>query len=114
MDAWAGSRSAEDAQDTFERLSARIVEAKADYVHRICSAWDYGVHPDPETFTLLARWKDVFDRYPILTSPAYHAFRAWFQWEPYPAPPGLLPPTPRWVHLDRLEGRDEDPCERMI
>src|SRR5438128_691001 len=28
------------------------VEAQADYVHRICSAWDYGVHPEPETFTL--------------------------------------------------------------
>lgn len=90
------------------------VEARADYVHRICSAWDYGVHPEPETFTLLARWKDVFDRYPIVTSPAYHAFRAWFQWDPSPSPPGLLSPTPRWIHLDRLEGRDEDPCERMI
>lgn len=90
------------------------LEAKADYVHRICSAWDYGVHPEPETFTLLARWKDVFDGHPILTSPAYHAFRAWFEWGPCPAPPGLLPPTPRWAHLDRLEGREEDPCERMI
>ena len=90
------------------------VEAKADYVHRICSAWDYGVHPEPETFTLLARWKDTFDRHPIPTSPAYHAFRAWFGWEPSPVPPGLLFPIPRWVHLDRLEGRDEDPCAGMI
>jgi hypothetical protein len=24
------------------------VEAKADHVHRICSAWDHGVHPEPE------------------------------------------------------------------
>jgi hypothetical protein len=30
-------------------------EAKADYVHRICAAWDYGVRPGPETFALLAR-----------------------------------------------------------
>ena len=45
-------------------------------MHRICAAWDYGVHPDPETFTLFARWKEVFDRFPVLTSPAYHAFRA--------------------------------------
>jgi hypothetical protein len=90
------------------------LEAKADYVHRICSAWDYGVHPEPETFALFACWKDVFDRYPIPLAPAYHAFRAWFHWEPYPRPPGLLPPIPRWVHLDRLEEREADPCERMI
>ena len=90
------------------------VEAKADYVHRICTAWDYGVHPEPETFTLFARWKDVFDRFPVLTSPAYHAFRAWFRWEPLAFPANVSMPTPRYLHLDRLEGRDEDPCERMI
>ncbi len=89
-------------------------EDKADYVHRICTAWDYGVHPEPETFTLLAGWKDVFDRYPVLTSPAYHAFRAWFRWESFPFPANIPLPTPRYVHLDRLEGRDDDPCERMI
>jgi len=90
------------------------MEAKADYVHRICSAWDYGVHPEPEAFTLLARWKNVFDHYPVLTSPAYHAFRAWFRWEPLSFPANVSPPTPRYMHLDRLERRDEDPCERMI
>jgi hypothetical protein len=90
------------------------VEAKADYVHRICAAWDYGVHPDPEVFTLFARWKDVFDGHPVFTSPAFHAFRAWFRWEPMAFPANVSPPTPRYVHLDRLEGRDDDPCERMI
>lgn len=73
-------------------------EDKADYIHRICSAWDYGVHPEPEVFSLFAQWKDVFDRYPVATSPAYHAFRIWFRWEPvaFPAtkPSHASIPTP--------------------
>lgn len=89
-------------------------EEKADHVHRVCSAWDHGVHPEPEVFRLLARWKDVFDRYPVAASPAYHAFRAWFRWEPVPFPPRIAPPTPRYIHLDRLEGRGDDPCEGLI
>ena len=89
-------------------------EAKADYVHRICSAWDYGVLPEAETFALFERWKDIFDRYPVLTSPAYHGFRAWFRWERMAYPANVSPPTPRYRILDQLEGRGEDPCERMI
>lgn len=89
-------------------------EDKADYVHRICAAWDFHVHPEPETFALLSDWKEIFDRFPILTSPAYHAFRAWFGWAPLPMRTDLPAPTPVYVHLDRLEERMEDPCERMI
>ena len=58
--------------------------------------------------------QEVFDRFPVLTSPAYHAFRAWFRWEPMAFPANVSPPTPRYRILDQLEGRDEDPCERMI
>ena len=87
---------------------------KADYVHRICTAWDFGIHPDPETFDLFSQWRDIFDRFPVATSPAYHAMRSWFDWPPVPWPEGIPAPTPRWVHLDRLEGRDADPCEDMI
>jgi hypothetical protein len=90
------------------------VEAKADYVQRICSAWDFGVHPEAATFDLFARWRDVFDQFPIPTSPAYHAFRGWFGWPAVDVPTGLPAITPRWLHLDRLEGRPADPCERMV
>lgn len=90
------------------------VEERADYVHRVCSAWDYGIPPDAETFALFSGWKDVFDRFPLVTSPAYHAMRTWFRWEPVPIPLGLHAPTPRYVEYDRLEGRDEDPCEHRI
>jgi hypothetical protein len=87
---------------------------KADYVHRICTAWDFHILPETETFALLAAWKDIFDRFPIPTSPGYHAFRMKYGWEPVAPVPGLPAPTPLYVHLDRLEGRDADPCEKMI
>lgn len=87
---------------------------KADYVHRICAAWDFHIHPEPETFILFSGWKEVFDKFPIVTSPAYHAFRAWFEWEPMERPSGLAYAEPVYRTLDRMEGREEDPCERMI
>jgi hypothetical protein len=90
------------------------IEDRADYVHRICAAWDYGVQPDPATFALFSGWKDVFDRFPIVTSPAYHAMRAWFAWEPVDVPDGLHHAVPRYVEYDRLEGRGRDPCELWI
>src|SRR5438477_2131308 len=81
------------------------LEDRADYLHRVCAAWDHHVHPEPLTFELLSTWKTVFDLYPVLTSPAYHAFLTWFGWEPLPVPLNLAPPTPLYIHLDRLEGR---------
>ncbi|MCC6422456.1 MAG: hypothetical protein IT447_03185 [Phycisphaerales bacterium] len=89
-------------------------EAKADYIHRICSAWDFGIQPEPATFNLFSQWREVFDRFPIVTSPAYHTFRSWFGWPSVPIPTGLPKPTLRWEHLDRLEGRPPDPCDGMI
>lgn len=94
--------------------SLDTMEARADYVHRICAAWDFHVHPDPQTFELFSAWQEVFDRYPYPTSAAYHAFRAWFRWPPVPCPTDLPAPVPMYVHLDRLEGRGEDPCEGMM
>jgi len=89
-------------------------EEKADYVHRICSAWDFGVHPEPETFELFSGWREIFDSFPIVTSPAYHAIRSWFGWPAVAVPTGLPAPTLQWEHMDRLEGRPPDPCEEMI
>ena len=90
------------------------MESKADYVQRICAAWDFHIHPEPETFRLFAAWKAVFDRFPLVTSPAYHAFRAWFGWNAFPYPKDLPALTPYYAHVDRLEGRGEDPCTRWL
>ena len=89
-------------------------EDRADYLHRVCTAWDFRIQPEKETFALLATWKDVFDRFPVATSPAYHTMRWLFGWERIPFPEGLRGPEPHYVHLDRLEGRGEDPCLQMI
>jgi hypothetical protein len=88
--------------------------AKADYLHRICSAWDFGIMPDGTTFEMFASWMDILDRFPVLTSPAYHAFRSRFGWKPLPWPKGIRPPTPQWEHQDRIEGRGADPCDGLI
>ncbi len=89
------------------------LEAKADYLHRICAAWDFRIHPEPETFALFRGWKEVFDRFPLPASPAYHAFRAWYGWEAFPRPSEIPCAEPLYVTLDRIEGR-EDPCENMV
>ncbi|MGH7564391.1 MAG: hypothetical protein ACREK5_08205 [Gemmatimonadota bacterium] len=84
---------------------------KADYVHRVCAAWDFGVVPEPETFALLRGWRPIFDRYPVALSPAYHAFRALFGW------PGVERGRILTTHAERLdlsEGRPEDPCRGLI
>ena len=84
---------------------------KADYLHRICAAWDFGIVPETETFALLEGWRPIFDRYPIPLSPAYHAFRALFGW---PAVEKGRIPSTHAERLDLSEGRAEDPCRDLI
>ncbi len=55
---------------------------RADYVARICGAWDFDLLPTRETFIMLRGWRDVFDRFPLPDSPAYAAFRTIFGWPP--------------------------------
>jgi len=43
-----------------ELLSA---EQRAEYVHRICAAWDFGTLPERETFRLFRDWRSIFDRF---------------------------------------------------
>ncbi|NUL81877.1 MAG: hypothetical protein HUU60_04025 [Armatimonadetes bacterium] len=84
-------------------------EEKADYLERVCGAFDFDILPDKETFEMLRGWKDIFDRFPLPHSPAYHAFRLIFGWDPVEQTPN---PSIRltWEILDRLEERDFDPC----
>jgi hypothetical protein len=83
---------------------------RADYVHRICAAWDFGIVPDSQTFDLFSGWRDVFDRYPLPASPSYHAFRSWFGW---PALDKARIFETYAERLDRREGRT-DPCWKMM
>ena len=56
-----------DPSELLERLDTE--EQKADYVERICSAWDFDIYPEPETFALLREWKPIFDRCPLARLP---------------------------------------------
>jgi hypothetical protein len=86
-------------------------EDKADYVHRICSAMDFGIFPEETDWELFRGWKDVFDRFPLPHSTSYHTFRAWYRWESVPS----SPPSgkPRYMIMDEREERT-DPCEGWV
>jgi len=91
-----------DFEDDFDR---------ADYVQRICAAGDFGVAPDRATVEMMRDWRGVFDAFPLLGSPTYHALRDYYRWPAMPIERSFYPP--RWETLDRIEGRD-DPCRDFI
>ena len=84
---------------------------RADYVHRICGAFDFGVFPEETDWQTFSGWKDVFDRFPIADSPGYHTFRHWYGWEPVAIEQRLG--LPHWKEADMREGRT-DPCEDWV
>jgi hypothetical protein len=84
---------------------------RADYVHRICAAGDFGVPIDSDTIALFREWREVFDRFPIADSPSYHALRAYFRWPAVPMEPSFY--AAPWETLDALEGRD-DPYRDLV
>ena len=86
-------------------------EDKADYIHRLCGAWDFGIVPEEDSVRELRGWKHVFDRFPVSGSPAYHAFRTWFRWEPVPSHAPLS--RMHWEALDAEEDRT-DPCADWV
>ena len=51
--------------------------ARVDFLARLCSAWDFGLLPAPETMReiLRASWRPAVDSCRLLTSPAYHLLR---------------------------------------
>ena len=82
---------------------------RADYLARVCGAWDFGIVPEPATLALLEDWRAVFDRYPLPASVAYHTFRALYGW-PSIGPAAWFPPR---TDSDVREGRD-DPCVELV
>jgi len=84
---------------------------RADYVHRIWSGFDFGVFPEQADWERFSAWKDVFDRFPLPHSPAYHTFRSRYGWTP--SPRGRSGLMPGWKAQDLREGRT-DPCEQNV
>lgn len=58
-----------------------ILADRVDFLARLCSAWDFGILPYPETVHEIRKteWKEVVDTCQLLTSPAYHLLREWHQ-----------------------------------
>jgi hypothetical protein len=86
-------------------------EERADYLQRICGAFDHGIPPEEKTLRLLATWRTVFDLFPLVSSPAYHALRAYFGWPAVERAPFFSEPV--YAKFDRLEGRS-DPCADRV
>jgi hypothetical protein len=87
------------------------IEDRADYVQRICAAFDFGIFPEREDWLLFAGWRDAFDQFPLPHSPAYHTFRTSYGWSPTPR--GTHGLVPGWKIADMREER-EDPCENLV
>ena len=87
------------------------IEDKADYLHRVLSAFDFGIPPELETLNLFANWKEVFNQFPMPHSPAYHAFRQFYGWERVEGRDNFN--ELNYQKLDREEGR-EDLCEGLV
>jgi hypothetical protein len=55
------------------------VAERADFIGRLCAAWDFGVYPYPETIAEIRQpfWREAVDRCQLLTSHTYHLLRRW-------------------------------------
>jgi hypothetical protein len=77
----------------------------ADYLMRVCGAYDFGIPPRPEVVATLRTMRDTFDRFPLSDSMAYHTLRRWFGWPEFPHV------GPLWnaaAEQDAREGRPPD------
>lgn len=101
--------------DIFGQVNLDSDEAKADYVHRICAAWDFGVLPTDETFELFRNWEHIFRKYPYHSSPAYQAFQEYYGWELVNDPSIYCGLKDYWKEQDNIDGRNlPDLCENTI
>ncbi len=60
-----------------ERLDT--LAEQVDFLARLCSAWDFGILPAPETVEQVRKpaWRPAVEACRLLTSPAYHLLRRW-------------------------------------
>jgi len=76
---------------------------RADYIQRLCAAWDFGIAPDMSTIDLLSEWRSAIDAFPLPHSAAYHTLR-WLYGLPHIDGDVLEANYERW---DRREGRSD-------
>ena len=78
---------------------------KADYLHRVMSAFDFGLPPDAATLRMFSEWRDVFDAFPLSGSPGFHALRSFFGWPRIEQTP--FSGEPAYLKQDDFEGRTD-------
>lgn len=91
--------------DTTPPTEFFTLSEKADYLHRVLSAFDFGLPPDVDTLRLLSGWREVFDAFVLPGSPGYHALRSYFGWPAVEQAP--FPGEPAYLKQDALEGRTD-------
>ena len=97
--------------DTAAPDDLRDERVAADYVQRVCGAYDFGIVPSAAVLATLRGLRPVFDRFPLPASPAYHALRRLFGW---PAVQSVPPARLRYELFDLREGRAPDPCIALV
>ena len=62
------------------------VAARADFLARLCGAWDFGILPWPETVEEIRKpdWREAVDACRLQTSASYALLRRWHALEPLP------------------------------
>lgn len=77
----------------------RSLAEQADFVARLCAAWDFGYLPEWETVVEIRSdaWRQAVDVCRLLTSPTYHLLRRWHK----------LPPLPYLGSIPAYIGSDE-------
>ena len=55
------------------------LEARVDFLARLCGAWDFGILPEREAVEEIRSpdWREAVDACRLLTSIAYHLLRDW-------------------------------------
>jgi hypothetical protein len=66
--------------------AVETLDQRVDFLARLCSAWDFGILPDPRVVVELRRpeWREAVDACRLLTSPVYHLLRQWHGLERLP------------------------------
>ncbi|MBU4225931.1 MAG: hypothetical protein KKC71_08945 [Chloroflexi bacterium] len=62
------------------------LEARVDYLARLCAAWDFGILPNWAAVVEVRKpdWREAVDECRLLTSPSYHLLRKWHGLEELP------------------------------
>lgn len=94
-------------------VSLETQEDQADYIHRVCGAWDFGITPDQETLDLISGFRDAGVNFPLPHLISYHVLCDMFDWPAMPHPDTSLVYNSS-DKLDALEGRSPDPCWSMV